>query len=119
MALSCAISNGKSLTAITIACSPGKPYLPVDEASLELDRALRKSKNEIQLNELTIPSRALRRLTAGTWLVSTDDLNRAGAELAAGEQGLSVVSIHGRGFNLSPGVKRVEISLKNQQLQAW
>lgn len=115
-------SWGGTIEAVTFNAEPGKLFLPVDEAVEELKWPLRRDDmgKVFQLNEMMLPPGALRALTDGTELVSTDQLVQAGAEVSpSDEKGRVRVGGFFRGFTLVVSPQRVLVSLKRQQLQGW
>lgn len=115
-------SASPQVEGITFATEPGKLFVPMDEVSRLLQWQVRKDgKNGgMSLNQLAIPSSSLRRLVDGTALVSLSDLETAGASVARNSDDNQVLVIgRGRDFSVTPGVKRVEISLAEQKLKAW
>lgn len=104
---------------ITFCSSHGKVYLPLTEASSELGWPLHKNKIGYRLNHRLLDPAALRWMTDGTALVSVDTLVTVGASLSSYDGGPLEVLSADRRFSISAGKKRVEISLENQQLQAW
>jgi len=111
-----------SIEAITFAAEPGKLFLPVDEAADELKWALlRDDMGKVyQLKDTPIRAGSLRTLTDGTELVSTELLAQAGAAVTTPDaEGRVRVGGFFRGFTLRAAAQRVEVSLKNQQLQGW
>lgn len=114
LVISCGVAAAQPVTGITFATSPGKLYLPLAEASRELDWSLRRNKLGFQLNSRVLDSGGLRRLVDGTVLVSVDELAGDGAVLLTGEPGQVVVQGTHVNFTISAGPKRVEINLANQ-----
>jgi hypothetical protein len=111
-----------ALDAITFHAEPGKLFVPVDEAVDELNWPVRKDDmgKVFQIKETPFPPGALRTLTDGTELISTDQLAQAGAAVSAPDDA-GRVRVGGfiRGFTLVPGAQRVEVSLKTQRLKGW
>jgi hypothetical protein len=113
---------GAAIDAITFHAEPGKLFLPVDEAVEKLKWPLiRDDMGKVfQLNEMTLRAGSLRSLTDGTELVSTEQLAEAGAEVSPPDAECRVrVGGFFHGFTLVVSPQRVEVSLKNQQLQGW
>ena len=111
-----------TIEAITFALEPGLIYTPVDEAAKALHWETRQNDAGqcIQIREMPIPAGSLRCLNDGTELVTTGDLQKAGAEVVGTTpEGPVTVKRGFRSFVLSVGAKQVEVSLANQQLQAW
>lgn len=119
LAVSCGIVMARQIDGITFATTPGKIYLPLDEASRELHWPLRQDRMDFQMNARPLDAGGLRRLVDGTVLVSVDELAGAGAELVSDEQGQVEVLAKQGSFTISAGAKRVEVSLAEQQLRAW
>jgi lipoprotein-anchoring transpeptidase ErfK/SrfK len=113
------LAAAQTIDGITFAAEPGKLYLPLDEAGHELSWAIRVDEDAFHLNHVSLDPRKLRTLVDGTLLVPLDELERAGAVLVAGEQGrVEVIDARHR-FTAATGPKRAEVSLAQQQLNAW
>jgi len=115
-------ASATTIDAITFAAEPGKLFLPANEALGELKWPVaRDDKGKISLlNEMEVRAGALRTLTDGTELVSTDLLTQAGAQVTPpDEDGRVKVGGLFRGFTLEVGEQRVVVSLKRQLLQGW
>lgn len=95
------------MDAITFATEPGMIYLPLEEAAGEL-------RLELAGNEKG------RTLTNGTKLVSGEDLRQAGCQVIwTTPSGPVAVSYGRRSLTAAIGLKRVEVDLELQQLDAW
>jgi lipoprotein-anchoring transpeptidase ErfK/SrfK len=124
MTVSCQafILGTPKMDAITFVTSPGKLFLPVHEAAGELKWVVHRddSGRVTRLNGMEVPVGSLRTLTDGTELVSVDDLQRAGAAVSAPTaEGAVTVGKGWRRFVLRSRPQKVEVSLRNQQLQGW
>ena len=107
---------------ITFAVEPGKIYVPLDEAIEVLRLQIVKDVGGIcrEIADVAIPAGSLRRLTDRRELVSTADLQNLGVAVTAEPEGNRIVVGRGRrDFVVIVSAKRVEISLKKQQLEAW
>lgn len=107
---------------ITFAASPGKLYLPVNEAANRLRWSIQRDDagHAVALNRMPLPAGSLRQLLDGTELVSVDTLQAAGAAVSApAADGAVTIGRGWRRLLVRPGAQRVEVSLPNQQLQAW
>lgn len=117
------MSSGSTQTeAITFSAAPKKLYLPLNEAAKKLRWAVTRDEagRATQINRYAIPAGSLRTLVDGTELVSTADLQAAGATVAGpAEDGSMTIGNGWRRFILRPAAQKVEIDLSKQKLQGW
>lgn len=113
------IAGAETIEGITFATAPGKLYVPLDQAGHALGWRLSLEKSEFQLNSRPLETLQLRQLVDGTLLVPVDELEHAGALLVPVPGGPVQVIDRGHHFTATAGPKRVEVSLKKQQLRAW
>ncbi len=107
---------------ITFAAAPGKVYLPLEEAAGRLRLSVQRDEagRAVALDGVPLPAGSLRTLVDGTELVSTEQLQSAGAVVAATTADAPVAVSKGwRRFTLVTGPQRVSVSLKKQELEAW
>ena len=112
----------EAIEAIVFAAEPTRLFITVDEATSALRwPVLRDDEGKVfQINDLALRAGALRQLTNGAELVSTDILAEAGAAVSQlDENGRLRVGGPFRGFTLAVSPQRVEISLARQQLRGW
>ena len=110
------------IEAVTFALQPGVIYVPLNEAAWQLHwKAQRNDAGRcIMLHDVAIPAASLRHFIDGTELISTTDLELAGARVNISANDGSMVfwwGIHRFTLIISP--KQVEVSLAKQQLRAW
>lgn len=113
------LAPAETIDGITFAASPGKLYVPLDEAGRALSWRIRGSEGGLTLNARPLEARSLRRLVDGSLWVAVDELGRAGAVLVPDAEGGVEVVERRRRFTALSGAKRVEVSLAGQRLRAW
>jgi lipoprotein-anchoring transpeptidase ErfK/SrfK len=97
-------------------------YVPLNEAAWQLRwKAQRDDAGRcIMLHDVAIPAASLRHFIDGTELISTTDLELAGARVNISANDGSTVIWRGiHRFKLIISSKQVEVSLAKQQLRAW
>lgn len=110
------------IESITFDTAPGKLYVPVEEAAVQLGWTIAAAgeTQPMMLNTVAVTPEDRRNLVDGTELVSADGLGKAGAEVNLHPSGQSATIISGsKQFTLMRAEKRVEVSLAEQRLRAW
>ena len=115
-------AGGRSIEAITFAASPGRFYVPLEEAGMVLHWSVKQKEGakDLVLNKVAHPRRNLRQLVDGTVLVAIRDLEGSGAVVE--RDGKDVPTKVGKGrrrFDVVMGAKRAEVNLELQRLRAW
>jgi lipoprotein-anchoring transpeptidase ErfK/SrfK len=117
-----AVQAGAAIEAITFAVERGEFYLPLDEAltGLQWTAQLNRNRKCIRLNATALRPGQLRSLPDGSELLSTADLESAGALVFPDPSGRRVEIVSGEhALTLTAGRKRAAVSLAHQQLTAW
>ncbi len=109
------------LEAVTFACEPGILYVPLYEAAGQLHWEVQRDEAGrcIQLDEFTLPAGSLRQFIDGTALISTGQMQLAGAMIDIAEDGRMTIWRGFHRFTLIVSPKRVDVSLAKQQLRGW
>jgi len=110
--------------AITFDASPGKVYVPMEEAlaAFRWQPAWDSTSRLPVLNGRTIPASLCRTLPDGGLLISDDALAAAGAErlpMPPGPQGPVIFRQGRHRLRLLPASQRAEVSLREQKLRGW
>ncbi|MFN7287476.1 MAG: L,D-transpeptidase [Verrucomicrobiota bacterium] len=110
--------------AITFDASPGKVYVPMEEAlaAFRWQPAWDSASKSPVLNGVTIPASLCRTLPDGGLLVSDEALAAAGVEripLPPDKQGPVIFRQGRHRLRLTPAVQRAEVSLRDQKLRGW
>ena len=113
------LAGAEMIDGITFATSPGKLYVPLDEAGQALRWRLSVKTSGFELNARPLDARSLRQLVDGTLLVPVDELQRAGALLVQDPGGQVEVIDRRHRFTSAAGPKHAEVTLAKQQLHAW
>lgn len=116
------VASAAEIGAVTFATQPKKIYVPLEEAAGSLRWRIQRdeSSSQIKLRKVSFSAGLLRYLMDGTELIAISDLEAAGARIERdSETGVITVASRLRRFTASVGVKRVEINLAKQQLNAW
>jgi hypothetical protein len=110
------------LDGLTFYAEPGRVFVPLDEASLELRWKVERDATGMvsAVNGRPVLASSLRTLTDGTRLAGLEDLRSWGATVVAPPGSQTVLVQRGwREFSVAAGPQRVEISLSTQRLRAW
>ena len=112
----------RRIQAITFAESPGRFYLPVDEAAKLLGWSFQHNETNatVTLDDQVIPYSELRRFVEGKYLIHMTYLIKSGAVIEKSEDKSKVLVTWGeKEFLLIDAPQRTEIDLTTQRLRSW
>ena len=121
--LASSLTAAELIDGISFADDPHMLFVPVEEIAPALgwEMQLNQESKQISLNGRALDSARIRKLTNGTSLVPLDELQRAGATITWGDDGMQALVANGYFKKAATRFadKHVEVDLGNQRLRAY